>query len=95
MNEIKSFNIDEVKDFYGKRYRKIIDGLSRFGATDYEVDTSCGIWLELWCSIRGKHIKVNIGIDDMYHLWVFEESPCSSRYKTQDELVYELWRRFA
>lgn len=95
MSGFKNFNIDELKEFYGKRYRRIINGLDRLGATDYEVDTSCGIWLELWCSIKGKRIKVNIGIDDMYHLWLDVEGIPSLHLKTQDELVYALWKEFA
>lgn len=91
MNErfLKSKELNEIRKFYGKKYKRIFDVLEKRNATDFEVDKECGMWLELWCKIREHKIKLNIGIDDKYHVW-YDANRIGS-YKTQSELILILY----
>ena len=70
---------EEVKEYYGKKYRKILKELENKKAEKYEIDDNCGIWLEMWCKVKGEKLKINIGIDDKYH----------TRYKNQEILTWK------
>lgn len=80
--------IDDVKRFYKGKYKKVLDFLEKENANKYEWDESCGLWIELWCSLKEKRLKINIGIDDMYHLWIDGER--KGNYKSQKELLSRL-----
>ena len=59
----------EVKRYYGKSYKKILDILIILVDTfNFEVDKSCGKYLELECKDEQKecYFKVNHGISNKY-----------------------------
>lgn len=61
--------LHEVKQYYGKSYKKILDVLMILVDTfNFEVDKSCGKYLELECKDETKecYFKVNHGISDEY-----------------------------
>lgn len=62
--------LHEVEQYYGKSYKKIINSLKVTVDTFlYEVDKSCGKYLELECkeqNDRGRWLKVNHGISNKY-----------------------------
>ena len=88
--------LHEVKQYYGKSYRKIIDSLKVTADTFlYEVDKSCGKYLELECkeqNNRGRWLKVNHGISNQYpyNAWYkagrWEETE-RKRFASQNEVA--------
>lgn len=54
----------EVKQYYGKYYRKILCSLK--DTFSYKVDESCGEYLELECRNNGTWLKINHGISNQY-----------------------------
>lgn len=60
--------LHEVKEYYGKSYKKITDSLMFLVDTfTFEVDKSCGKYLELECKDEiGRYFKVNHGISNTY-----------------------------
>jgi hypothetical protein len=88
--------LHEVKQYYGKSYRKIIDSLKVTVDTFlYEVDKSCGKYLELECkeqNNRGRWLKVNHGISNQhpYNAWYkagrWEETE-RKRFASQNEVA--------
>ena len=58
---IKKFaTIEAVIEYYGRKYSKIMKTLKKLDATNFEIDTSCDRYLELWCDIKHFHIKINM-----------------------------------
>ncbi len=80
--------LKDIKQFYHPRYKKIFKYLEKNNADNFEWDETCGIWLEMWCNIKNTKVKINIGIDDNYHLWKNGER--FGRYSTQHDLLNEL-----
>ena len=86
--------LHEVKKYYGKSYRKILDCLMILVDTfQFEVDKSCGRYLELECKDeKGCYIKVNHGIsdEDRYNIWYrrdrWEETK-REHFRSQNEVV--------
>lgn len=57
----------EVKQYYGKSYRTILNELEAIEKTfSFNVDKSCGKYLELECKNGDKWLKVNHGISNKY-----------------------------
>ncbi len=70
--------IPELREYYGKKYRAIINALDEINATDISVDTLCGKYLEVACRIhndhaiyghRGARFNINIGLNNKYNTW--------------------------
>ena len=66
--KIEKKNLEQIRAFYGKKYVKIFDALENVGATNFKIDEDCGKWIELWCDIKNKHIKINIGLDNKFRI---------------------------
>ena len=67
----KTMTLNDVRAYYGRRYKRILDALEFRGATDFEVDTDCHRYLQVKCNIGAKRITVNIGINNKYNTWVY------------------------
>ena len=86
--------LHEVKKYYGKSYRKILDCLMILVDTfQFEVDKSCGRYLELECKDEnGRYLKVNHGISNEYpyNVWYrsdrWEETK-REHFRSQNEVV--------
>lgn len=85
-------SIEVLRKYYNGKYKKIFNKLEEKGAKNYIWDKNCLQWIEMWCEIDGKRIKINIGINNKYNLWI--ESKYMASYNTQNEIVDELERRF-
>lgn len=81
-------NINEVREFYKGKYKKIFDELNDKGIENYKWDENCGKWIELWCAINNKKIKINIGLNNKYNLWKNGEKIGS--YKSQEEIINKI-----
>ena len=67
--------LHEVKQYYGKSYGKILEALVSSNYS-YEVDKSCGKYLELTCKGQnGRLLKINHGISNKYpyNVWYKED----------------------
>lgn len=67
-----NMTIEEMRAFYGKRYKKIIDALEDIGVEIVNVYTQYGIYLEFSCyPIKNDDYKhrlwMNIGINNKYN----------------------------
>lgn len=86
--------LHEVKQYYGKSYKKILDILMVLVDTfDFEVDKSCGKYLELNCkNEKGCYFKVNHGISNEfpYNTW-YKGGRCeeteTKHFRSQKEVV--------
>lgn len=61
--------LHEIKQYYDGKYKKILDPLMILVDTfNFEVDKSCGKYLELECKDeqKGVYFKVNHGISNTY-----------------------------
>lgn len=86
-------NIQEVKKYYGRSYSKIIRKLESLTKDcTFNVDTSCGEYLELEYMSEQRYFKVNHGISNKYPYNTcfrgkgFSEMERKS-FRTQDEVV--------
>lgn len=84
---------EEMKEYYGKNYRKIINFLGTIPSEFiFEVDTDCYRYLEVRVIKNNNHkLTVNHGISNTkpYNVW-YSGSTSFSRWKycrTQDEAV--------
>lgn len=67
-----NMTIGEMREFYGKRYKKIIDALEDIGVEIVNVYTQYGIYLEFSCypikNDKYNHsLWMNIGINNKYN----------------------------
>ena len=51
-------NINEVKGFYGRKYRAILNSLEKLNASNFEIDTYWGDNIRLECIIQGRRMRV-------------------------------------
>ena len=70
--------IPELREYYGKKYRVIINALEEINATDIRIDTYYGKYLEVACRIHndraiyghwGAKFNINIGLNNKYNTW--------------------------
>lgn len=85
MTLIKANTIQDVRNYYGKKYTKIFNALENVNATNFEIDTGCYGYLELGCDIKNYHIKMNIGIDNFFHTW------CKNKEYPFTETTRNVW----
>lgn len=91
----------EVKQYYGKSYKKILDSLLAIVDTfHFDVDKSCGKYLELECKDEtGKYLKINHGISNTYpyNVWYkagrWEEMK-QEHFHSQSEVVEYIKKLF-
>lgn len=92
MNFMLCNTVDEVKSYYCGKYRTILSGLKDMNAYNFEIDKSCGSYLELKFSVNGKRAKVNIGINNKFNTWVYPDyvtvrETKRNKFATQREAV--------
>jgi len=69
MDYIFTNNIDDVRSYYKRKYKKIFDALESKNANNFKIDTSCYQYLEVKCEIHGRYFRVNVGINNKYNTW--------------------------
>lgn len=58
-------NLSEVREYYGRRYKEILDAFENKKVKSYSIDESCGKYLELTVLMEnGNKIFVNHGISN-------------------------------
>lgn len=64
-------DIKEVKKYYMRRYRPILNALENKNIDNFEIDKSCGVYLELNFKIKDIKYYINHGISNKfpYNLW--------------------------
>lgn len=91
MNIIHCNNINEVRDYYGKKYSKILDSLEKKNAYTFSIDKDCGSYLELWFHIGDYFFyKVNIGLNNKFNVWKMNNIYCKDErycFATQSNVV--------
>lgn len=62
---MKTENLSEVREYYGNKYKKILDAFEIKKVKSFTVDEDCGKYLELSVVLEdGKKIFVNHGISN-------------------------------
>ena len=87
---LETNDINDVRNYYKRKYKKILDALERKEAKNFRVDRSCYGYLEMKCEIKGWYFCVNIGINNKYNTWL--KSRCFNKternsFTTMDEVV--------
>ena len=87
--------ISEVRKYYGRKYRDVLDRFLVLGELDcFQVDTKCGRYLELYINtdaVRRNHFnfhirKINQGMNNKINIWlIIKPSYESLTFKTQLE----------
>lgn len=62
-------SMEEIKKYYGKKYRPILKALEENKFSNFFIDTSCYGYIELECEKYGKRFSVNYGINNKYNVW--------------------------
>lgn len=58
-------NLSEVREYYGRKYKKILDAFENKKVESYLIDETCGKYLELTVIMKnGRKIFVNHGISN-------------------------------
>lgn len=75
-------DIQEVKEYYGRRYKPILKALQNKKIDSFEIDKSCGVYLELNFKIGNTKYYINHGISNKfpYNLWYRKSYEGMKRY---------------
>lgn len=87
--------ISEVRRYYGRKYRDVLDRFLVLGELDcFQVDPKCDRYLELYINtdaVRRNHFnfhikKINHGMNNKINMW-FDNKPSyeSTTFKSQSE----------